>query len=401
MNRCEDAVEEIDNDKFENLVDEIRKHLDSSRQNWLVGAGISCNSKIPLMQSLTKRIYDIINEDSTPPEQREIYKSLSENLPSTAHVEHYLSHLGDLIALAQRAKDNKATINNKSYSGDELRALHCSIVKAIGNTVRYGYADEEVGDLSKPIVEVKHHVKFISALFKNRENLLDRSQLNFFTTNYDTLLEDALSLSRYKVVDGFSGGAVGFWSPKHEFYSENNSNAIFLYKLHGSIDWHHHKDYGLVRVRYGTKYLADLDDIMIYPQATKYIETQRNPFAILFDGLRNVLSKEENVLLTCGYSFGDEHINSEIELALQDENNKTTVIAFIKENTDDDDGVSVNTTLDKWLNNPIFGKRIYVAGEKGIYYNSTQVIPAPKDPLTLWMFSGLTDFLSTGVISND
>ncbi len=57
----------------------------------------------------------------------------------------------------------------------------------------------------------------------------------------------------------------------------------------------------------------------------------------------------------------------------------------------------VNKTLDAWLQNPQFGNKIYVAGQKGIYYNSIipQLPPSGKD-LFGWTFTGLTNFISTG-----
>src|SRR5690606_3798542 len=129
------------------------------------------------------------------------------------------------------------------------------------------------------------------AIFSNRSNLLSRSKLNFFSTNYDTLLEDALGLEKLTVVDGFSGGAIAYWNPIFEFGNKSSAaNQCLLYKLHGSIDWQRDETKGLVRTRYGTKYLANKSDIMIYPQATKYIETQKDPFSYLFNGFRSALN---------------------------------------------------------------------------------------------------------------
>jgi hypothetical protein len=89
-------------------------------------------------------------------------------------------------------------------------------------------------------------------------------------------------------------------------------------KLHGSIDWHLGEDDRVWRVRDGDLYPKKISRVLIYPQSTKYLATQRDPFAAQFDLFRRALgAREENVLATCGYSFGDEHINQEIELALQ------------------------------------------------------------------------------------
>lgn len=388
---------------FETITEELRKQLDSSRQNWLFGAGISYNSNIPLMYPLTDRVKKIIENDTENINQEknnEIYSLLTKELLDKSHIEHYLSHIGDLIALADRSKTKTATVEKTSFSKEELLNLHKSIISAIGETVRYGYSNdgkvEIIGNSNNPIVDIEHHLKFVQAIYSNRSNLLSRSKLTFFSTNYDTLLEDALGLEKFTVVDGFSGGAIAYWNPQFEFQDTNSfPNKCLLYKLHGSIDWQRDEKKGLVRTRYGTKYLANTSDIMIYPQATKYVETQKDPFSYLFNGFRNALnSTDDNVLITCGYSFGDDHINAEIEAALSSKNNRTTIIAFAQENPDGD--IIVNKTLDAWLMHKQFGNRVYVAGQKGVYYNS--IIPLKSSngqDLFWWTFSGLTNFILT------
>lgn len=387
---------------FDELTEELKNHLDSSRQNWLFGAGISLDGNIPLMYPLTDRVEAILKAVGSA-KDTEIYDSIVSELNESAHVEHYLSHLGDLIAIAERSKNNSSVVNGDSFNQDELRNLHASIISAIGNTVRYGYKksgdDEIIGTTEEPIVDIKAHLEFINALFRSRANLKSRSRLTFFTTNYDTLLEDALAFEKNIVIDGFSGGAVGFWNPEKEFNRITiDPEHCLLYKLHGSIDWHRDEERGLLRSRYGTKYLSNPSDIMIYPQATKYVETQKDPFASLFSNLRSSLNRnEDNVLIFCGYSFMDEHINAEIEAALKSSSNKTNIIAFAKENPAD--GIYINATLDSWLTNSVFGKRVFVAGEKGLYNNSiTPVIDEEGKNLQWWTFAGLTEFIKTGEV---
>ena len=384
---------------FEDKLENIRQHLlDSSRQSWLLGAGISFDAKIPLMYPLTNRVHEII-EDGDDDTDKSILTSLKVDLEDDFHIEHYLSHLGDLIALAERTKEKVATLADGKVSIADLNKAYISIIEAIGDTVRYGYQGEEIGTAEKPIVEIDQHVSFIESLFRNRSNLERRSKITFFTTNYDTLLEDALALCKKEVIDGFSGGAVGFWNPTKEYSKKvDDADVHFLYKLHGSIDWHRDGSKNLVRARYGAKYLSDPSNIMIYPQATKYVETQKAPFASLFMGLRSTLStSSQNVLITCGYSFGDDHINAEIESCLATSGNNTTLIAFTEENPKDQ--IVINPTLDRWLQHPDFGKRIFVAGKKGLYNSSTiPETPDADNDLNWWTFSGLTDFLKTGEI---
>ena len=396
-------MEEFDN-KLENLKTLLGPEI---KQNWLFGAGISFGSKIPLMYPLTRRVEEII-EETAGVDEKEVLASLKADLTDDCHVEHYLSHLGDLLAIAERSKDKAAYVGASSYTCDKLRKLYLEIITAIGGIVRYGYVganagrgiEEEVGNAANPIVEISPHSEFIEALLISQSNLERRSKTTFFTTNYDTLLEDALALHKKIVCDGFSGGAVGFWNAEKEFSSSvTDSNTYHLYKLHGSIDWHRDDKLGLVRARYGTRYLSNPANIMIYPQATKYVETQKDPFASLFLGLRKTLMNgQQNTLITCGYSFGDDHINAEIESALRSEANQTTVIVFIQEAPKD--GVVINKTLDAWLNCSKIGSRVYVAGDLGIYHNSTTPLAeADTSKYTWWRFDGLTQFIRTGDVS--
>lgn len=388
-------------EEFERLVESLKQHLfDVNRQNWLLGAGISYDAKIPLMYPLTDRV-KIIIESGDSQRDKDILAALGGDLDENSHIEHYLSHLGDLIAIAERSKARSARLGENGYEYEELINVHRSIVAAIGETIRYGYQNEEtIGTAENPIVEIDHHLKFIEALFSNRAELERRSKITFFTTNYDTLLEDALALHKKEVVDGFSGGSMGFWNPSKEFSKQiDDSNLHFLYKLHGSIDWLRDDVNQVVRARYGTKYLSDPANIMIYPQATKYVETQKDPFASLFAGLRSALSElSQNVLITSGYSFGDDHINAEIEACLNRNGNKTSVIAFIEERPQD--GIVINSVLDKWLVHPVIGKRVFVAGKNGLYNNSTTPnTPTDKTGDFDWCwFAGLTRFLKTGAI---
>lgn len=383
---------------FEDKIENIKQHLDASKQSWLLGAGISFNAKIPLMYPLTDRVHEII-ENGDSDTDKLVLTALKGDLEDESHVEHYLSHLGDLIAVAERTKEKVATLAGEKKSIGDLNNTYISIIKAIGETVRYGYQDGEIGTAEKPIVEIDQHVSFVEALFRNKSNLEPRSKITFFTTNYDTLLEDALALCKKEIVDGFSGGAVGFWNPIKEYSRKiDTADVHFLYKLHGSIDWHRDESKHLVRARYGTKYLSDPSSIMIYPQATKYVETQKDPFSSLFMGLRTTLSaSSHNVLITCGYSFGDDHINAELESCLATAGNNTTLIAFTEENPKDE--FIINPTLDRWLQHSDFGKRIFVAGKKGLYNNSiTPETPDAENDLNWWTFSGLTKFLETGEV---
>lgn len=388
-------------DRFDELLEQLQKHLDCSVQNWFLGAGVSVESNIPLMYALTSRVETLVEANESAV-SKEIYAALKSDLPKGSHIEHVLSHIGDLLALAERSASRSSQFAGKPYSIGQLNELYKALIQYIGITIRYGYKAgdakggiaEQIGTPDKPIVEIEHHRRFLKSLFGTRANLERRSRISFFTVNYDTLLEDALSLERRITVDGFSGGAMGFWNPSEEFLrlELGSKQACRVFKLHGSVDWYHDNDHGLIRSRYGVKYLSDPAQILIYPQATKYVETQKDPFASLFLGLRHALNiREDNLLAVCGYSFGDSHINSEVFSALKDLNNKTTMLVFAGEG---DKGLS--GVLADWLGNSAVAEKIFVASQHGLYNGSSKREDYSGGQLGWWSFSGLTTFLQNG-----
>ncbi|WP_431099352.1 SIR2 family protein [Polaromonas aquatica] len=389
---------------FEHGVEELLKLLELSKQHWLLGAGASVESGIPLMYPLTARVKAcLVGQEAV------IFQSIMDDLSLEAHVEHALSHLGDLIALAERSRLKTVTIAAANIPLADLEATYKAVIQAIATTVRYGYraatggAAEVIGTHLVPLVDVDAHQRFVRQLFKAHSNLEARSKVGFITTNYDTLLEDALAMEQRIALDGFSGGAIAFWNGINiDPGQANSARSHQVLKLHGSVDWFRDAEVDLLRVRYGVKYLADLSSTLIYPQATKYLETQKDPFARIFDCFRKTLrSSDSNLLAIVGYSFGDDHINSEIESALADRRNKTTLIAFSKEVLTAPGAVDTTPcgTLMRWANDSRFGSRIYVATDKALYNGTAKAGPNPAKSLDWWTFAGLTNFLEQGAMT--
>ncbi len=377
-------------DKFTEVVEEINKNLECANQNWLLGAGISHGANIPLMMSLTERVAELLSDTDI----KQIYEGITLDLPEDFHIEHVLSHLGDHIAIAERSKRGMTKINNLDYETIKLRELHSSIIRAISETVRYGYckpdahcgSPEQIGRIDSPIIKIDSHLNFAETLLSTHANLLSRSAISIFTTNYDTLIEDSFSLINVEVNDGFIGAAIGSWRPDVSYKKSTGVNVV---KLHGSVDWITDERHGLLRTRYGINYNLSNSEVLIYPQATKYIETQKDPFAALFSEFRNKINiSEDNVLIVCGYSFGDAHINSEILQAFNRKGNKTTLIAFV-ENT--------NSFLLSLLNSKSIGNKVYVASKSGIYHGNDTLISSIGLPeLNWWKFDNMITFIKDG-----
>lgn len=387
-------------DEDRELVEQIDTFLAMPSQSWLFGAGISFEAGIPLMYPLTDRVLELAKDG--PAES--ILAAFKKELPTDCHIEHLLSHLGDYCALAERSKGKIAKIGDNEITLADLEAAHNAILQHVSDTVRWGYkktVDAQgqtkwvAGTRQTPLVKVDDHVKFAHAVFRRSQAGLQqrRGPVRIFTTNYDTLIEDGLSLSGVTCWDGFSGGALAFRS--HRFGDSEPASGFraHLVKLHGSIDWHLSPQGEVFRIRDGDLYPDRTGRVLIYPQATKYVATQRDPFAAQFELLRRTLnSQSDNVLCVCGYSFGDDHINQELELGLSRHDSKTTLIAFLLE------GTALPASIEKWRKSR-WGQRLYVVTEKGIYTGANDIACQAAAGMSYdwWTFGGLTKALVNGL----
>jgi len=382
---------------------DLWQHLTSDRQSWLLGAGVSFMAGIPLMIPLTAHVVDRVGEDSAT--QAELLNAIRDQLPEDCHVEHVLSQIGDFIALADRSRAGSIQIMGKDVAADALRDLHTRILEAIGDAVRYGYRPprdgqpEVRGTASQPIISVDDHRAFIRHLFAAREKPgFQQAPITFFTTNYDTLIEDALALQQVPFADGFLGGAMGFWAPDFGFVeTRSNRPAARVVKLHGSVDWHRSEDGSVIRCRNGCAYPSRDGNLLIYPQSTKYVATQKDPFAALFSMFRQNLSiGPDNVLGICGYSFGDDHIDGEIEAVMGQQFSKTVIVAFAQEAVDSNGEPQLPARLKEWLARRPWKDRVFVASSRGLYHGSLNNLCDAADDLTWWTFQGLTSYLAEG-----
>ena len=401
-------------------------HLDDllniPRQVWLLGAGISKDAGVPLMYDLTTRVESLLSSQDNElgivdtVRSSVIYERMKDQLPESAHVEHVLSQIGDLVSLAERKKESSVEFGDETITGQDLRSAHRHIQHAIRYTVEFGYMPasegkpERIGKPDESIVDRRYHDRFVSNLFKKRRAGLEHNPaVRFVTTNYDTLLEDALAHAHIGYVDGFSGGATGFWDPRRsdsrlKHASTLSRHTASICKLHGSIDWIADEADVVMRVRSSViKADGPEQQLLIYPQATKYQVTQRDPFATLFAEFRSALASQgPTVLVICGYSFGDDHVNEEIERALRTGGSTLTVVALCRQATDKKLGTlgeraGLPSAVADWLVNPRHGDRVVAVGSHGYYRNGLESSVPFGNELPWWSFSGISDFLSKGV----
>lgn len=150
--------------------------------------------------------------------------------------------------------------------------------------------------------------------------------LEVFTTNYDVLFERAFETSRVPVFDGFVGTHLPFFYPEclEDEDQLPKSKWIRLWKLHGSVNWvieDGARGKRIIRSR------PTESGELILPSHRKYDESRKQPYVAYMDRLSRILNSEHALLITCGYSFGDEHINAILYGAL-DNRNTANIIAL-------------------------------------------------------------------------
>jgi len=149
--------------------------------------------------------------------------------------------------------------------------------------------------------------------------------IEVFTTNYDVLLERSLEGIRVPVFDAFVGAHHPFFFPDclDDESLLPSSVWVRLWKLHGSVNWSiENGTRGKQIIRTQPSETGE----MILPSNRKYDESRKQPYVAFMDRLSRILSSEHAFLITCGYGFGDEHINAILYNAL--DNRSTNIVAL-------------------------------------------------------------------------
>jgi len=129
-----------------------------------------------------------------------------------------------------------------------------------------------------------------------------------FTPNYDLLIEQALEIHKVPYFDGFIGSREAFFDLSSIENDRLPERWARLWKVHGSINWWRTPSDDVVRKERS----STGDRQMIYPSHLKYDQSRRLPYLAMLDRLREFLGRGQGVVVTCGYSFADQHLNEVI-----------------------------------------------------------------------------------------
>jgi hypothetical protein len=284
-------------------VEKLREHLASHDKPLalLIGAGASCSVRdlkdsplIPGIAELANQCSDAV--EALGSEYTTAYAALTEGLNVTLEraptIEDILSSIRSKITVMAPADELLGA--TRVQLEDIERALRSTIAKA---------ADPDDSLIPE---RLPHHslARWISRIDR-------KVALELFTTNYDTLIERALEDERVAIFDGFVGSHQPFFSAVSLMHADAAPGRRWtrLWKIHGSVNWRRvsASDRSSERI---VRETANGAGELIFPSMHKYDESRKQPYVAMLEHLGRVLGRrEETVLLTVGYSFGDQHIN--------------------------------------------------------------------------------------------
>lgn len=191
-----------------------------------------------------------------------------------------------------------------------------------------------------------------------------RERTHLFTVNYDRLIEYGCDLLGLRIVDRFVGTlAPVFHSSRLGIDLHYNPPGIRgeprylegvmrLTKLHGSVDWRsaagpsgnlevQRSDlpFGATADHPGLPKQAS-EQLLIYPNAAKDVETLEFPYAELFRDFAAAVCQPNSVVVTYGYGFGDDHVNRVLRDMLSIPSTHLVIISY------DDAGGRLQTFYD-------------------------------------------------------
>jgi hypothetical protein len=265
-----------------------------NRIGFLFGAGTSKEAGYPLTGELTKTVVSQL-----PPAQK---ATLDEILRAKGVTYDPAVGSPNIETLSDLVTEYFVSTQDSKY-GDLESEIRRLIVDSI---------------LSVTTPDLTHHVRFLEALKRRAHGT--SSIVTILTTNYDVLFELAASEVGVRVETGFDGPLKRQFDPavfdlargtvEKARFSNRSELHVNIIKLHGSVSWL--KQGGRVFESGLDLRSATPERALVLPRRRKVMDTLSEPFDQLFTRAARTLGTSCQFVVTCGFSFGDKHINDQL-----------------------------------------------------------------------------------------
>lgn len=265
-----------------------------STTGFLFGAGTSVEAGYPMMPGLTRQVLGALNASER--------STLDEALAAVGLSYNEIAGEPNIEVIADHVISHGINAQQPRFHALEARLRQLITEVILGVT--------------SPAID--RHVAFLAALKKRAYGR--PACVYIFTTNYDLLFELAGAEAGVVIETGFIGSVERFFDPQRFSlscgmrtllsFAEHPVLTVRLIKLHGSVSWIGRD--GRFFERHPDAIAGADRRVMILPRRRKVMDTLHAPHDALFTAARSALGGDCKYLVSCGFSFGDDHINDNL-----------------------------------------------------------------------------------------
>lgn len=373
---------------------------------FLIGAGASLSAGMPSTSDITKRVLSgegisrhtsgvyyfgkpsyqhLAPQDEDVPKVRDFLDALKAEIDKYyANEPNRNTNYEDLYYVASQIHDSET----REYDNPAIQPLIDKISPKIQLFLTRG-------ELHDPVFEALNYIqdtlcrmlarepKCIAPIACLRDACQDTeiSDVDIFTLNHDTIIENSLCKNNIQFIDGFDKPIceVRYWNPN--LFDSRRCDVrcnVRFFKLHGSVNWYQfqpeNSDWGQVSIGIplGTDHLhtrdpsgqmqLTLDDrpILLIGTFNKMSQYLGEPFMKLYYYFYRSL-EEKDCLVVSGYSFGDKGINTRIAEWIYSATDKKIIV--IHQEPDDLKDAARGAIQSKW-DDLVNGERLFLIGKK-------------------------------------
>lgn len=278
---------------------------------FLLGAGASVDAGIMHAKQMTDDIENKIQNDGEFTEFKNLYNYLKSSIVYQRGLEGNFSDQGvtveDLLNVLAEINQKH---QNKLYPF--IGSWNVHLLKVAGDDFeKVSSLDKKIRDQLFKWINIRNYDA--SIYFKSFGELANEigCALRVFTLNYDLCVENALEKHAVSIELGFNESR--HWEATRFDSNQNADTRIFLYKLHGSIDWIREKNKGHIL----TKCDSPQDSPELIFGTTAKLSSI-DPYLFYVHEFRKYSLQEPlRLIVTVGYSFSDDYINELISQAIK------------------------------------------------------------------------------------
>lgn len=290
----------------------------------LLGAGASVDAGIPHSTAMVQQIHEAVK---TPGDWRDFEPLYNYVRSAIYYADGIRGRFGSEVPynierLVEALDELRRRVEHPLYPF--VGAWNPRLVQVAGDEF------EQVDEFREKIVEHLRHdwieihnydrARYYEGLLRFQQEL--NHPLRVFSLNYDLCMERISQTVVGELPErGFDEQRLWKWQLFED--TEAKPHRIFLYKLHGSIDWQYDSKTSKLTFSDSTSKVKADEAALIF--GTSYKLQYLDPFLFLVYEFRR-WSLDAKLLVVVGYGFGDEHVNGIVGQAIRNRQDKRLVV---------------------------------------------------------------------------